>query len=944
MTAPGTAGAALAVKERGGAVDVVVHDGPGGPGVVRAHVTALAVVGDQVYFAGEGETGEKGQTRIAGLPRGETWILADAIGRARGSAHIALGLETRSIAIDLARGHSLKVTVRDELGAPLQGVELEVLSAADPLPIGALTGAGGSIEVARLGAGPWRIAAHAAGFDESSTRVEREGEAVSIVLRKLGGIVVHVVGADGKDGDHAQVTVAGATLWPARSTETDAHGDVRIGGLGVGTYALRATRGDALSPIEPAVSVGRGQEVAAVLRLAPGHFVNVRVTAGEGDDADPIARARVTLAEGGLSSFPLEASTDAKGRARLGPVGAGPASVGVRADGYVARGAVAMADPPPAETRLGLVRAGVLSGRVVDTRGYPVDGATIEISGTDPMGGPILDDPRRANFQAAHFDAMLGGPSPLLASGELGVMPGPVPPIPAAGIRGPPLTLAALDAEPWVTRVDGTFRAAPASPGRVRAFVRHPQYVEAQSDVVTLVSGGEAQVQVVMHRGGSLEGRVLDSEDRPVPSTRVFVSATRGTLERMTRTASDGTFAFASLPDSVILTTSTDDEMSDVRKTFEIPEGGRREVIVRLPAPRGQLVVTVVDERGAGVGAAQVSARSLSVDAPLRVTAFTDDRGEAVLKRACGVPLRVEVTAPSRAPRVMVTEANRESLRVELAPAEAVTGEVFSALRREPIAGADVALHLDWGVRRARTDAKGHFALKDLPAGSARLVVRASGFAPVERSIAVADSGGRRESELHPIELAEEGIAEGDVVDAQGDPVVGARVAKGLAPTWLLVGSTPSEVAVTDAKGRFTLRELAEGTITIEAYSQELGRGTASGVTVASGRTTDRVHIVIERDVADGGEPPASGGVAVTLGETSAPTEIVVVSVAEGSEAERGGVVAGDVLLAVDDGAVATLEEARGRLNGPIADDVVLRLRRGDKELVLRVARDAVRR
>ena len=306
--------------------------------------------------------------------------------------------------------------------------------------------------------------------------------------------------------------------------------------------------------------------------------------------------------------------------------------------------------------------------------------------------------------------------------------------------------------------------------------------------------------------------------------------------------------------------------------------------------------------------------------------------------------LRIEITAPSRAPRVVVTEANRESLRVELAPAETVTGEVVSALRREPIAGAEVALHSDWGVRRARTDGKGAFTLKDLPAGSARLVVRASGFAATERSIAVADSGGRRESELHLVELAEEGVVEGDVVDARGNPVVGARVAKGLAPTWLLVGSTPSEVAVTDAKGRFTLRELAEGAITIEAYSPELGRGRVSGVAVASGRTTDRVHIVMEGDEADGGEPPASGGVAVTLGETSAPPEIVIVSVAEGSEAERGGVVAGDVLLAVDDASVATLEQARGRLNGPIADDVVLRLRRADKELLLRVARDAVRR
>jgi hypothetical protein len=946
ISVPGPPGVPATVQDRDGAVEVTVIDGAGGPPVAKARVRALAVIGDRVYLGGEGETPASGRVRLAGLPRGEMWILADAPGHARGSAHIALGVEPRSVAIDLAPGHVLKVTVRDETAIPVAGAEIEILSTTDPLPVGARAGADGSVEVTRLGAGPWHVTVRAQGFDDSTGRAERDGDTVAMVLRKLGAIVVHVVQPDGKDGDHAQVAVAGATLWPARSIETDAQGNVRIAGLGVGTYALRAIRGDAASPIEPAISVGRGQEAVAVLHLAPGHFVNVRVTGGEGDDADPIARARVTLAEGGLSPFPLEASTDAKGRARLGPIAAGLASVGARADGYVPRGAVAISDPPAPETRVSLVRAGVLSGRVVDTRGYPVDGATVEISGTDTMGGPILDDPRRSSFQAAHFDAMIAGPSPLVASGELGVMTGPVPPIPAAGIYSTlPAERAVLDAEPWVTRDDGTFRASPASPGRVRAFVRHPQYVEAQSDMVTLLPGGEAEVKVVMHRGGSLEGRVLDSRERPVASTRVFVSATRGTLERMTQTASDGTFAFAALPETVTLTTSTDDdETPDVRTALEIPEGGRREVTVHLHAPRSPLVVTVVDERGARISAAQVSARSLSVDAPLRVTAFTDDRGEAVLKRARGVALRVEVTAPARAPRVVVTDASRETLRVELGPAETMTGEVVSARRRAPIAGAEVALHLEWGVRRARTDAEGHFALKDLPAGTARIAVRASGFASTERTIAVPDTGGRRESALERIELGPEGIVEGDVADSRGDPVVGARVAEGLAPTWLLVGSTPGDVAVTDAKGRFTLRGLAEGTITVEAYSPDVGRGRASGVTVVAARTTDRIHIVIERDVAGAGEPPASGGVAVTLGETGTPIEVVIVSVAEASEAERGGLTAGDVLLAVDDVPVSTLEQARSRLSGPIADDVVLRLRRADAVLLLRVARDAVRR
>ena len=229
-----------------------------------------------------------------------------------------------------------------------------------------------------------------------------------------------------------------------------------------------------------------------------------------------------------------------------------------------------------------LVRAGTLTGRVVDARGYPVDGATIAIVGSDPTGAPIFDDPRRASFQASHFAAMLGGPTPLVPAGELGVMPGPVPAIPHEGMRGGPALAddprasgasAAVVAEPWVTGVDGTFRAQPASPGRVRAIVRHPQYVEAQSDIVTLLPGGEASVDVVLHAGGALEGRVVDARDRPVEGARVLVTATRGSLERMTRTASDGTFGFESLPEEVTVTAGIDDDdnQPDARTTASIP-------------------------------------------------------------------------------------------------------------------------------------------------------------------------------------------------------------------------------------------------------------------------------------------------------------------------------------------------------------------------------------
>jgi S1-C subfamily serine protease len=118
-------------------------------------------------------------------------------------------------------------------------------------------------------------------------------------------------------------------------------------------------------------------------------------------------------------------------------------------------------------------------------------------------------------------------------------------------------------------------------------------------------------------------------------------------------------------------------------------------------------------------------------------------------------------------------------------------------------------------------------------------------------------------------------------------------------------------------------------------------------VKVVSARTTVNVHITLTRDTGEDATskgPAASGSVAVTLGETGEPVDVVVVSVVPGSEAERAGLAPGDVVTAVDGAAVHTMEEARSRLSGPVADDVLVGVTRGDRPLTLRVTREAVRR
>jgi hypothetical protein len=940
--------------ERDGSLLVTVHDGAAGPPLAGARVRAYALVGGVAYSAADCATDAAGHARLTKLPHGELWVLADAAGRARGSTHQIVDSDPREVDIDLGAEHAVDVLVKDDAGAAVAGAEIEVLMPGEPLPVGGRTGPDGSAHIGRLGVGPWQLTARAPGFEDATGRAEGEAATVTLTVRRLGAIAVHVETDDERPAAQAHVTVAGATLWPARSASTNDLGDVRIGGLFAGSYALRAVRGDQVSPIELGVVLARGEEKAITLKLGEGRWVRARVTDGDADGAPPVASARLALAEGGLSPFPLEATTDSKGHARLGPIaaGGGPSTIGARAEGFVSR-VVSVADPPPAETRIALVRAGVLTGRVVDARGFPIDGATIEIVGTDTSGTPIWDDPRRTSFQASHFDAMLSGPAPLLPAGELGVTPGPVPRIPLGNFSlGPAMAGArraagAAEVEPWVTRSDGTFRASPASPGRVRAVVRHPQYVETQSDLVTLAPGGEANLEIVMHAGGSLQGRLLDARDRPVEGARVVASAMRGSLERNTRTASDGTFAFASLPAAISLTAGVDDsdDQPEVRMVLEIPEDGRKEVTIRLPEPRGALAISVADDRGDPIEAAQVGATSLATEAPLRSTVFTDKRGGAALKRARGLPLRVEASAPGYAPHVATTDGTSDRLAIVLSPAESATGEVVGARGRDPVAGAEVTLYTELGVRRTRTSASGAFVLRELASGGARVHVRAPGFAPASSPIAIPDTRGRTPFVIPRIELAEEGAVEGDVVDPSGQPVAGARVAQDHVPTWLVVGASPRGATVADATGHFVLRELPEGTLSLEAYAPDRGRGTVGGIRVSAGRTTTDVRIVLVAPPAGrSSEGSATGSVAVTLGETGEPVEVVVVSLAEGSQAERAGLAPGDIVLAVDGSPVATMDDARAKLSGPLADDVVVRVRRGEQPLSLRIPRESVRR
>ena len=203
---------------------------------------------------------------------------------------------------------------------------------------------------------------------------------------------------------------------------------------------------------------------------------------------------------------------------------------------------------------------------------------------------------------------------------------------------------------------------------------------------------------------------------------------------------------------------------------------------------------------------------------------------------------------------------------------------------------AQITLYTAASLMRAKTDCDGHFRLEDVAPGEARLVVTRSGFARADKTLRL-DSRAARDDcpvALDAIDLSEAGVVEGEVLDARGDPVSGARVARGAVPGFVPSGRVPTGVAVTNRRGEFRLEDLPEGEATLEAYAPLQGRGKASGVVVTAGRTTDRVRITLSGKDGASDDSNASGGVAVTL--ISEPLGVVVSEVASGSEAERAGI------------------------------------------------------
>ncbi|MBI5434361.1 MAG: carboxypeptidase regulatory-like domain-containing protein [Planctomycetes bacterium] len=641
------------------------------------------------------------------------------------------------------------------------------------------------------------------------------------------------------------------------------------------------------------VTLKRGGAVEGVVMDAKKHEPVTRFTVAGQDlvDAERDAPGSMNPYSGG------QLVEDDAGRFRVEPVKTGKASLTFRAPGYlpetiddleivegdVTRGVIVELDP-----------GATIEGRVTDKEGQPVVGAILFAAAK----GERTDGERRPNRRGRRGEGPVnfGRDAP-------------------AGFAAQVASLGLLGDAVATTDAEGRYRLIGVESGKVVVTATHREYVPARSAPLDVPQGGTASVDLVLGKGGGIEGLVTDRWGKPVVGS-IVIAMSPGNIEsnggalyqgrtdpegrfRIERMAGGGYFLVLTRGDESLhpmsffgtlkfdFATVPADEM--VEYDLVDDSSGAARVYGRVTAD-GEPV-----ERGNIVAVSFESESMLGVDmkiAPIKEGGAFEFPGLApggyqFKLNDVGVGRR-NVTA-----EIQVEIPDQPEVRLDLElPHGGVEGHVIDAATKRPIAGVEVSLRntmkqLPDGIfakliaqddsLRERTDDQGAFRFEHLQSSTYEVTVRSSrwgdgpryapsaplairlGEGPVERGVEIA---------LEP-SLAIVGV----VKSTEGAPIAGASV--------LAVAKERPDVrperATTDAEGRFKIESVGAGRFDVSATHERFAGAKIADFELVKGEEKS-VEIVLQEGVpvkvrvsaADGS--PLSGATATLTAKGGAAT------------------------------------------------------------------------
>lgn len=746
-------------------------------------------------------------------------------------------------------------------------------------------------------------------------------------------LTVQVRARTGTAVEDAQVRVASSGLWPPLEATTDERGVAEFLEVPVGPLVVQAVKDKLVALGEVDVTITDSPPVE--LTLESGRIISGRVVDVDGD---PLTGAHAALSMGTGHALPLRATADGDGRFRIGPAPIDSLTLAVWSPGFVPR-AIPVPVTATRDLRVVLELAAKITGTIVDARGQPISGAHVQILREGLASGagvPLQVNPAFESQPAAPW-----------LSGELGVLPGPVPPIPPVSLSLPdePVDELAVPTAPrGLSDSEGKFTLATVPPGDIRLIARHADYVEKISGVLTLEPGGESTVSLSLGSGGHIDGTAINADGKPAVGVRVLLLARDGLLLRDLTTGVDGRFQFGAVPRSCRLLVLRSTGKLVLRRQLSVPEGETVVLKLTLPPQRGDVRVLVRNSEGAAVSGARVASQGLANEPSPEQIALTNEAGEVSVADARDAGLRVTVSAPEYAVQTVTLRRAPEEFHVVLQEGVDIAGRVTSVRGRQNVDGAIVTLAQKGAQLSSVTGGTGEYFLEGASVGPATLTVDHADFAPAEVTIEV----GRNPRTGWPAEVADinlmpAGALSGEVTDALGDGVPGARVSLAGAARKAGVKLSKSSTR-TDAAGHFSLTQVPAGPVVLEAYSDEYGQGRVE-LTLRAGGELEGIEIRLREAKSEPEEAPVAkrATLRVTLGERPGGTlgmEVVIVEVPRGGSAYAAGIEPGDVIVRVDGKRTASIEAARNLLDGPPDTAVALVLRTGMDERTVTALRE----
>ncbi len=445
---------------------------------------------------------------------------------------------------------------------------------------------------------------------------------------------------------------------------------------------------------------------------------------------------------------------------------------------------------------------------------------------------------------------------------------------------------------------DGSFEGR-VPPGRLIVRAEAKDAGKAKSEELVLGDGGGRDGLVLLLGAGgnsavaSLQGRVHGRDGRGLAAL-VEIYSDDG-KPRSQQVGDDGEFRFGGLAPGRWRLRARATGFG-VRELEVDLVGGEISQVDVLLGGGGGMTGKVVDSQGQPVAEATILLTRGDETSQMRTGAdgtFRIDRPELL-----GNGATVQAVSLQHADSERVDAVGGAEVTLTLGPGGEIHGFVQDA-EGKPLPGSVVSVH-GWApivpdpfspqfVRPDRVVNEGAaFAVGPLRPGRYRLRGEAPGRGAVLVDDLVVTSGNVRDNVV--IRLGVGGVVRGQVRDEQGQAVPDAKII-----VWEPGAVLPPKSGRSDAEGRYIVRGVTPGRLSVRAQHPEYLTAMESGVEVREAEETERDIVVRKRAE---GERFSFQGIGATLGEQNGA--IVVRNLIDGAPAGAAGLQNGDRIVGVD--------------------------------------------